>query len=191
MVDPTIGERGPHGDHGQSGDIGATGIRGETGRDGLAGLAGLPGERGKTGDQGQAGEVGATGTTGAQGPPVLTRLQIIVMFLFVVLAFAAVAYRTEAVLNQTREQNDDIQQVLEVTRNAAVGHRDAARELIDCNTPGGVCFKEQQKQVQMLEARIAASRQRTVVAAFVCNDRPGGQQIKTLTVCIEDLLGRK
>jgi hypothetical protein len=126
------------------------------------------------------------------------------MFLFIVLAFAAVAYRTEAVLNEakgqndnierlvlvTKDQNSDIERVLEVTKNAAVGHQEAAEELIDCNTPGGDCFQQQQRQVRALEARIALSRQETIVAAFICNDRPGGQQLETLSACVNDLLKR-
>ncbi len=120
-----------------------------------------------------------------KSPAVLTRLQTVIMFVFIVLAFATVAYRTEVVLNEVKIQNNDIKRVLLETREAAVEHQEAAKKLIDCNTPGGDCFAQQQRQQQQSEARIAVSRQRTIVAALVCDD---GRHPLIITACINDLL---
>lgn len=184
----SMGERGPTGDHGQTGDAGQAGNEGQRG---YVGERGSEGRAGAEGRPGRIGETGHDGIAGAQGPPVLTKTQIIVMFLFIVLAFAAVAYRTEVVLDETIAQNNDIKRVLAVTRNAAVEHQDSAKELIDCNTPGRKCNEQQERQVQGYLASIADTDRRTIIAAFICNDRSGGQQLRKLTVCIDDLLKRK
>lgn len=100
------GERGPTGDHGQHGDHGDIGIegaagpKGDPGVRGSLGLPGIRGERGPLGDHGQhgdAGETGGTGDTGergVQGPRGrgFSRLQTIVIFLFVALVFIVQTY---------------------------------------------------------------------------------------------------
>lgn len=78
----TTGERGPMGDHGQ---------------DGRAGVAGAPG---------RTGERGRDGAKGDAGKDVLTKRQTLVLFLFVVLAFTAVAYRSELNDQRQRDSND-------------------------------------------------------------------------------------
>jgi hypothetical protein len=49
------------------------------------------GERGRTGDHGQRGETGATGDRGRS----FSRTQVLVMFLFMVVAFTLLAVRSE------------------------------------------------------------------------------------------------
>ncbi len=97
-----MSERGPQGDHGQagsSGQAGASGQRGyvgERGRDGQTGGTGVPGQTGRTGD---------TGQTGQMGPSVLSRTQTLAMFLFVVIAFTLLAYRSEVNADNIKENN--------------------------------------------------------------------------------------
>jgi hypothetical protein len=64
----TVGERGPTGDHGQEGPHGATGERGAEGRRGPQGVA---------------------------GKDILSRMQTLALFGFVVLMFTALAWRVE------------------------------------------------------------------------------------------------
>ena len=75
------GERGPVGDHGQDGRTGATG---------------------KTGS---AGEKGNTGATGANGQ-FLSHRKGLAGFLFVVVAFLALAYNTEQNINELQQINN-------------------------------------------------------------------------------------
>lgn len=56
----------------------------------------MQGERGKQGDHGQDGATGETGATGAKGPPIFTKMQSLVMFLFLALCFTLLAVRSEA-----------------------------------------------------------------------------------------------
>lgn len=94
----TQGERGHPGERGQSGDSGQSGETGQPGQRGLTGETGQTGERGATGDHGQAGQmgdIGLTGMTGKDAPPVLSRAQTIFLFMFVVLCFALLAWRSE------------------------------------------------------------------------------------------------
>lgn len=53
---------------------------------------GEPGERGPSGDHGQDGD---RGIPGRDAPPVLSRLQTIVLFLFVILVAVVFSYRSE------------------------------------------------------------------------------------------------
>ncbi len=68
--------------------------------------------------------------------------------------------------------------------------RAAQRQISDCVTPGGECYADIAQQTQRTLDAIDAARRRTIVAAFVCNDRPGGQQIDTLTACVARELSR-
>ena len=72
-MNPLSGERGPKGDHGQAGE---------------------QGDPGREGREGRVGVTGAAGQAGEAGPDPARRL--LVMFLVMVVAFGAVAARTEA-----------------------------------------------------------------------------------------------
>ena len=75
------GERGPMGDHGQDGRTGATG------------------KTGSTGEKGNKGEAGANGQF-------LSHRKGLAGFLFVVVAFVALAYNTERNVNELRDLNN-------------------------------------------------------------------------------------
>ncbi len=91
---------------------------------------------------------------------------------------------------ENNRQNDQIERLLRVTKKAAVGHQDAAKILIACNTPGRKCFEQQERQVAGYLDSIARSNQRLLVASFVCNDRPIRQRPRILAACVDDLLKR-
>ncbi len=82
----TIGERGPASNDGKSGDLGQNG------------------QVGKRGVKGRTGMTGKPGLTGEKGDPALSRSQTLVMFLFIVVAFILLAYRTE--INSDRISNN-------------------------------------------------------------------------------------
>ncbi len=64
-------------------------------------------ERGPTGDHGQDGSPGAVGPIGADGPSVLTRVQTLAMFLFIVSAFVLLAWRSEINANNIKNNNNE------------------------------------------------------------------------------------
>lgn len=74
-----LNERGPVGDHGQDG------------RDG------------SKGEIGRAGPIGQTGPPGKAGKDVLNKTQTLVGFVFVVLCFVLLAYRSESNANHIRD----------------------------------------------------------------------------------------
>jgi len=94
----TTGERGPTGDHGQDG---------QEGKQGVAGRTGVPGETGDTGD------TGAPGEPGHDGKDVLTKTQTLALFLFIVVAFLALAYRSEMNAINIRDNTKRIVQVVD------------------------------------------------------------------------------
>ena len=81
MNDGERGERGPMGDHGQDGRTGATG---------------------KTGSVGAKGNTGPAGVDGR----FLSRNKSMAGFLFVVVAFLALAYNTEKNIDELRDLNN-------------------------------------------------------------------------------------
>ncbi len=64
----------------------------------------MEGRAGTEGRVGLAGETGKTGPTGVKGAPVLSRMQTLTMFLFIVSAFILIAWRSE--VNADRISNN-------------------------------------------------------------------------------------
>lgn len=89
----TEGRAGAEGRPGSAGETGETGREGATGAQGHVGLRGRPGSvgvSGLTGDQGSTGETGPRGRDGVSS----TR-RLLVMFIFVVVAFAVLSIRAD------------------------------------------------------------------------------------------------
>lgn len=87
------------------GEPGMPGRQGEAGVSGRQGEAGLLGPAGSTGLAGPPGGRGSPGIAGARGPAgrPMGRSQALAMFLFVVLAFVLLAYRSESQQRHLRE----------------------------------------------------------------------------------------
>lgn len=69
------------------------------------------GERGKTGDHGQDGQRGARGLRGEQGetgPVIMSKRQVLVLFLFVTMCFVLLAVRTEINDRHNRQTNREL-----------------------------------------------------------------------------------
>lgn len=143
---PNRGERGPVGDHGQTGLTGGSGQigeRGQTGQDGERGQTGDAGSKGETGQQGRAGMIGQQGVIGERGktgdhgqsgdnaPPMLSRLQVLVLFLFVVLVFALQTWRSERNDDKIAENTRKIDRVSRVACERANQNTETINEFLD------------------------------------------------------------
>lgn len=119
---------------------------------------------------------------------------IAVFLILAVITFAATGIAGLYVANQARDratQNSDLIQRVEnqAKRNGSILSvvRENAAAFADCNTPGGKCYNSQQERTAKAVANVNNATLRTLVHAFVCNDRKGGGRVVTLTRCVEAL----
>lgn len=144
---------------------------------------------------------GASVATKRQRLSALTAAFVVFAALALVATLSGVAYlslqnngqnhQIEKVLREAKQQQDDIARALATVKQQSETNGNAVDVLLDCTRRGGKCYERQQKQIQQFFDTLADARTRTIVAAFVCNDRPGGQQIKPLMACVGQLLDKK